>query len=395
MPLLDLWTNSRDAVLGMNIQQIVSVAGEGKLLDQSDSSNELREYLSRVDREYLEGYARHCLEKSFEDNGLVLQDVINEVGRRFGMSVQNGIYRGKRQHNNCDGIWKSKGWTFVVEVKTTDAYSIRLDKIAAYLESEVSDEEEDHSSCLIVVGRQDTATLEDQLRGSRHNWKMRIVGVDALFKALELKELSEDPALTERIIELLKPREYTRVDHILSTAFDFASDREDALVEASNDYEEADGGNEVKQTRTVVTDRNQIEKLKVGIASRLAERFFMRFNRNRSMFENDENGIRFAIAVSKPYERRDRYWYAYHPRQMNFLGEAKEGFFVLGCADTNKAFAIPVDVMNDIASEMLTTSPNGDESKKYHHVVIRHEEGRYFIFAHPTKRELGIDKFLV
>ena len=61
---------------------------------------------------------------------------------------------------------------------------------------------------------------------------MRIVGVDALFKALELKELSEDPALTERIIELLKPREYTRVDHILSTAFDFASDREDALVEA-------------------------------------------------------------------------------------------------------------------------------------------------------------------
>ena len=103
--------------------------------------------------------------------------------------------------------------------------------------------------------------------------------------------------MTERIIELLKPREYTRVDHILSTAFDFASDREDALVEAWNDYEEADGGNEVKQTLTVVTDRNQFEELKVGIASRLAERFFMRFNRNRSMFENDENGIRFAIAV--------------------------------------------------------------------------------------------------
>ena len=80
---------------------------------------------------------------------------------------------------------------------------------------------------------------------------------------------------------------------------------------------------------------------------------------------------------------------------MNFLGEAKKGFFVLGCADTNKAFAIPVDVMNDIASEMLTTSPNGDESKKYHHVVIRYEEGRHFIFAHPTKRELDINEFLV
>ena len=39
----------------------------------------------------------------------------------------------------------------------------------------------------IVVGRQDTATLEDQLRGSKHNWSMRIVGVDALFDAIELK----------------------------------------------------------------------------------------------------------------------------------------------------------------------------------------------------------------
>ena len=44
---------------------------------------------------------------------------------------------------------------------------------------------------------------------------------------------------------------------------------------------------------------------------------------------------------------------------MNFLGEAEEGFLVLGCPDTDKAFAIPVDVMNDIASEMLTTSPMG------------------------------------
>ena len=51
--------------------------------------------------------------------------------------------------------------------------------------------------------------------------------------------------------------------------------------------------------------------------------------------------------------------------------------------------------MNDIASEMLTTSPNGDESKKYHHVVIRYEEGRHFIFAHPTKRDLDINEFLV
>ena len=395
MPLLSIWSDAKESVLEMSIQQVVSVAGDGKLLDQSECSNELRYFLSQVDRQHLWKYAQECLEQSFENSGFVLQDVINEVGRRFGLNVGNGIYRGKRQHNNCDGIWKSKEWTFIVEVKTTDAYSISLDKIASYLESEIGAEDEDTSSCLIVVGRKDTATLEDQLRGSRHNWRMRIVGVDALFKALELKELSEDPALTKRIIELLIPREYTRVDHILSTAFDFASDREEALVDVAKEFETAQEPDATREARSVITDRNQIELLKVKIAQQLSERFSMQFNRNRSMFENDGAGLRFAVAVSKPYDRKDKYWYAYHPRQVKFLGEVDQGYFVLGCIDTQQAFAIPVEVMNDIAQEMLTTSPNGDESKKYHHVVIRKEEGRHFIYAHPTKRELSIDEFSV
>ncbi len=395
MPLLDIWSTSETAVLEMNIQQIVSMAGDGVLKDDSDCATELREFFSQVNRINLQLYAKHCLEQGFTDSGLVLQDIINEVGYRLGMSVQHGVYRGKRQQNNCDGIWKSRDWTFIVEVKTTDAYAISLDKIARYLDVELSDEDYENASCLIVVGREDSATLEDQLRGSRHNWKMRIVGVDALFKALELKELSEDPALTKRIIEILIPREYTRVDHILATAFDFASDREDALIGDSNDEPEIEHIETKQKARTVITNRTLIENLKVDIASKLSDKFSVRFNRNRSMFENDQTSLRFAIVVSKPYDRRDKYWYAYHPRQKMFLNDAKSGYFVLGCADSGYAFAIPSAVMDSIAEEMLTTSPNGDDSKRYHHVVIRCENGRHFIFAHPTKRELSIDEYRV
>ena len=104
---------------------------------------------------------------------------------------------------------------------------------------------------------------------------------------------------------------------------------------------------------------------------------------HRSSFESPS--LRFAIAVSKEYERRDKYWYAYHPRQREFLADAQEAFFVLGCLDIKKAFAIPYKIMNEIASEMLTTSPKGDETKTYQHVVIREDEGRFYIFAHPTK----------
>ena len=96
MPLLSIWSDAKESVLEMSIQQVVSVAGDGKLLDQSECSNELRYFLSQVDRQHLWKYAQECLEQSFENSGFVLQDVINEVGRRFGLNVGNGIYRGKR-----------------------------------------------------------------------------------------------------------------------------------------------------------------------------------------------------------------------------------------------------------------------------------------------------------
>ena len=48
MPLLDLIENSFDTILRLNIQQVVSNAGDGKLKDDSVCSEELRQYLNRV-----------------------------------------------------------------------------------------------------------------------------------------------------------------------------------------------------------------------------------------------------------------------------------------------------------------------------------------------------------
>jgi len=395
MPLIDIWSNSRDAVLEMSIQQIVSMAGSGKLKDNDQSSDELRQFLMQLDSKNLARFAYECLETPFADSGFVLQDIVNEAGRRLGLKVSNGIYRGKQDYNNCDGIWKGNDWTFIVEVKTTDAYSIKLDKIADYLASGVPEEKRHKASCLIVVGRQDTATLEDQLRGSRHNWHMRILGVEALFKAVELRESSEDPALTSRIVELLIPQEFTRVDQILSTALDFASDREEIYVpdEAASNNGGVGDISEDKPARTVATDKDKIDAFKIEIARRIARKFEANLIRNRSSFEDPQQNLRFAVAVSKIYERRDKYWYAYHTRQKDYLSEAASGFFVLGCLDTERAFAIPVGHMNKYAEGMLTTTPKGDASKLYHHVVIRYEDNKHFIYVHPTQSEIDIEEF--
>ena len=64
---------------------------------------------------------------------MVLQDLINELGRRLDYQVTNGRYQGTVNSIGHDGIWLSpEGHTIIAEVKTTDAYRISLDTIAGY-----------------------------------------------------------------------------------------------------------------------------------------------------------------------------------------------------------------------------------------------------------------------
>lgn len=397
MSLIEFWDKSRDAVMRKTIQQIVAMAGDGVIKDDSLCATELRGFFQRVDRKDLERYARSCLEASFTDSGFVLQDIVNEVGRRLGFDVTRGIYRGKQKSNNFDGFWDIGDWSFLVEVKTTDVYSISLDKIAKYLQQSKAEQAGRDVSCLIVVGRKDTATLEDQLRGSRHNWDMRIIGVEALFRALELRELSEAPELSSRLVEILKPQEFTRVDQIVTMAFDFATDREDALKtlfmsgDEEGDVERVEA--ETSSAQGVTSDGGSIKELKTLIGERLAQKFGISLMRERSSFESGVDGYRFWVAASKLYEGPIWYWFAYHPRQSKFLNEVAHGYFVLGHLDTGRVFAIPVQQMDKMAAHMNMTIPNGDKSRRYHHVHSRSRNGREFLLTRGGSPEFDITEY--
>ncbi len=72
-------------------------------------------------------YAAQCLERLFPESGLALQDIINQLGKRLGFSVEPGRYRGTRNETGFDGLWRTKeGEAITVEVETTDAYRLSL-----------------------------------------------------------------------------------------------------------------------------------------------------------------------------------------------------------------------------------------------------------------------------
>ena len=210
-----------------SLKNIVGIFAGGELIDGSARSNQFRKLLSEYcTPEDLERFARDALnpKRRFDDSGLALQDIVNEIGRRLDFSVQSGLYRGTPLSPGWDGLWqleRSKR-SLVVEVKTTGNFLIELDTIAKYRTQLIADggiPQGNEAAMLLVVGRGDTEQVENQIRGSRYAWDMRLISVESLLNLMSLKMESDNPGVTDKIHNLLFPTEFTRLDKIVEMAF--------------------------------------------------------------------------------------------------------------------------------------------------------------------------------
>ena len=125
-----LWSSNPGTVGEFIIEQVVATAGDGNLRDESACSQELRAYLAQAPSEKLGPYIQHCLTSSFSKSGMVLQDLVNELGRRLDFAVTNGRYQGTTNAVGFDGIWRSpEQQTIIVEgqkVAPANATTARL-----------------------------------------------------------------------------------------------------------------------------------------------------------------------------------------------------------------------------------------------------------------------------
>jgi hypothetical protein len=194
MALIDLWNADRQQILDKRVDQLIAFAGEGRLLDGNSTSQEFRALLKVATSDLIGKWLDECLVGSrFQDSGFVLQDVVNEIGRRIGFSVTDGVYRG-HANEGYDGLWKiDRDRALLVESKTTTNFKINLSRISEYREQtapglSVRPEE---ISILIVVGDEDTSEFEAQVRGSRYAWDIRLIGVKSLYRLLRLTRRSD------------------------------------------------------------------------------------------------------------------------------------------------------------------------------------------------------------
>lgn len=379
--ITEIWAKSKGAFDSKSLSQILAFAGDGKLKDNNVTSKEFRDLLDQVPSSLLKQFADNCLTDGFSDSGLALQDIINQIGTRLGFTIEHGLYRGKQNDIGFDGIWTStEGHSLVLEVKTTDAYRINLDTIAKYRRKLIEQNRisKTQSSILIVVGRQDTGDLEAQIRGSQHAWDIRLLSTDSLLKLLSLKETLNDTKTIQQINELLKPREYTRIDKLIELIFLTSKDLQLA-EQTEEDIEEIEELSTEKKKRKAsevkATPVNFHEQCLTRITAKLNINFI---KQTRISYTNKDKTIGLICAISKPHKQgqHEKFWFAFHPHQNDFLKTLDKAFVAFGCGSPDKLFLIPYNEFEPLIKSFWTTE---NEDRMYWHVVIHNRDNKYLL----------------
>jgi hypothetical protein len=193
------------------LQEVLDLVGT---LDDTAGENSSRErfrnYLTRSAQTIgaVRDYVETCLRASGPQYDRALQDLVNHTARLIGFEVDFGRYRGVHGAIGYDGIWRAGDLAIVVEVKTTDVFTVRTATLLNYIGELISDHrvvDWEHVLGLYVVGRAAAALtqLKNAILAERHTQQLRVITVESLLSIAELvqdEQISQDEAVV-----LLKP----------------------------------------------------------------------------------------------------------------------------------------------------------------------------------------------
>lgn len=430
MPLLEFWKSSPTHVSQLTIEQVIVTAGGGELIDDSLCSHELRDYFSKISNSKIAIYIEHCLSRKFDKSGMVLQDLVNELGKRLDYKVSFGRYQGIKNAIGFDGLWLSpEGHSIVIESKTTDTFRISLETIGDYRRKLVETRQiSGPSSILIVVGRQDTGELEAQIRGSRLAAEIRLISADALIKLAQTKLKLEGNETGRKMRSLLIPIEHTRLDKLIDVMFTTAeeataaADIEPSMAGLESGQEDVENQSssenavlipaikpldaphvltpdhpqtgtkslplgEKKTVRRFIDQELQNkkrEKMVLALGLREKTTYIQKNTVSYWNFSHDKRLI-CAVASAAKGKLKRQYWYGYSMKARDFLTENSDGFLILGCMDLDNAFAIPASVMEPILDTLSTTLRYGRVS--FWHITIVEQAHEHFVLLVPNKSE--------
>jgi hypothetical protein len=388
MALLNLWTADREQITGKRIDQLIAFAGEGRLRDGNSTCDEFRTLLKVVSSDVVGHWLDECLDIRFTDFGFVLQDTINEVGRRLGFDVTHGVYRS-HSNEGYDGLWRIPGGrAILVESKSSTSYSISLSRISDYRKQVARQLEmrPEDISILIVVGTEDTSDFEAQVRGSRFAWDIRLIGVDSLFRLLKLKEALDDPKVELQIQEILFPQEFTRVDRIIDLVFATAEDTQ--YLETEEVDEEAESDDSVPEKPRA--------NFHAAILPRLEKHFGQPLvKRSRSQWATPDDGVLVSCQVSKQFDKGNAdFWFGLKRTSRESLQEHKNAFCAFGLGSPDRVVVLPMSLLGPHFDGFFSSPDKAGGIKHWHLRFVNTDNGVSMLIDR-DKNRLEVTRYLL
>jgi|TARA_Y100000310_G_C20585622_1_gene765252 hypothetical protein len=392
MSLLDFYKTHKETVLKFKINQLINTAGDGKLKDGSECSEQFRKFLSFIPISNLRKLTDECLRSRSDDKGFILQDIVNELGKRLDYKVENGLYRGRRDEIGFDGLWVSNNNMsddILVETKSASHINFPLDKIAGYREKLIEKKSiKKTSSILIVVGSESsTAELEAQIRGSQHSNIIRIISIGSLIQLVEIKqEKLGDIGTIFKIREIFKPEYYTKLDKIIDILFSTTEKIGDEQIEGSDDE---------KETKHEITPKEVLRKKREETIKCFSDKYKVDLiKKTKVVFQDETKDFRVYSVVSKRYSSpSQRYWYAYEKKYDEFLRQSKNSFYILSCIDHDYAYAIPHKVMEGNLENLNFTKKGGNEPLYWHICLTEIKGGKLTLNLSKIRKKINLEDY--
>jgi hypothetical protein len=179
----------------ISLAEILSLVGSLDDTPGNDTPRErFRSFLSKNVREVgeLRDHIEECLRTSGDQYNKALQDLVNFIGQFLGFEVAFARYRGVSGEIGFDGHWKSPtGFHIVIEVKTSDTYTIKTSTLVGYIDELISSKRipDWHSALgLYVLGRPDPEIkqLENAVIAERRVHQLRTSSIESLLSLAEL-----------------------------------------------------------------------------------------------------------------------------------------------------------------------------------------------------------------
>ena len=198
------------------------------------------------------------------------------------------------------------------------------------------------------------------------------------------KEELEDPLVVAKIRQILRPKEYTKVDDIIDLVFSAAKDvKEEEKIQLEFDPEEQ----EVKKFTPVNFREACIARLQTHLKTGLIKR-------SAALFSSSDEKVGVICLNSRKHEmgKHAKYWFAFHPHQKETITQFSQGFVAFGCGSADLIVFIPAKEFVTWLERFWTTEL---EDRFYWHVRIVGDKAKLTMDTRAGFKAIDVTQYVV